>query len=196
MLCGYLRMPYEPDPGQNAPGPERLTFRASREVRHTAIRVITAHLNEGAAVSWQGLNFDFTDAVFDGGDFGGARFSGGTVGFAGAKFSGGGVSFLSAEFSGGAVYLGAEFSGGAVYFDSAKFCAGEVSFHGAKFSAGKVSFDGAEFSGSEVYFDSAEFSGGRVDFDGARFSGGLVQFEPQPAGDHIKELTDVPCRAF
>jgi hypothetical protein len=57
VLCGYLRMPYEPDPGDKAPGPgdkapgpgneasgpERLAFRASREVRHTAIRVITAH---------------------------------------------------------------------------------------------------------------------------------------------------------
>src|SRR5262245_3638386 len=56
VLCGYLRMPYEPDPGDEAPGPERLAFRASREVRHTAIRVITAHLQEDAAVSWQGLN--------------------------------------------------------------------------------------------------------------------------------------------
>ena len=53
VLCGYLRMPYEPDPGKNAPGPERLAFRASREVRHTVIRVITAHLKEGAAKSWQ-----------------------------------------------------------------------------------------------------------------------------------------------
>ena len=53
MLCGYLRMPYEPDPGQDAPEPERLAFRASREVRHTVIRVITAHLKEGAAESWQ-----------------------------------------------------------------------------------------------------------------------------------------------
>jgi hypothetical protein len=49
VLCGYLRMPYEPDPGEEAPGPERLAFRASREVRHTVIRVITAHLQGGAA---------------------------------------------------------------------------------------------------------------------------------------------------
>src|SRR5690348_16727226 len=77
VLCGYLRMPYEPDPGQDAPGPEQLAFRASREVRHTVIRVITAHLKEDAAVSWQGLNFDFTGVVFDGGDFRSAGFSGG-----------------------------------------------------------------------------------------------------------------------
>ena len=49
VLCGYLRMPYEPDPGDEAPGPERLAFRASREVRHTVIRVITAHLQ-----AWRG----------------------------------------------------------------------------------------------------------------------------------------------
>ncbi len=69
VLCGYLRMPYEPDPGQGAPEPERLAFRASREVRHTVIRVITTHLQKDkyAAESWRGLNFDFTGAVFDGG---------------------------------------------------------------------------------------------------------------------------------
>ena len=69
VLCGYLRMPYEPDPGDGATGPERLAFDASREVRHTVIRVITAHLKAGAAVSWQGLSFDFTGVVFDGGNF-------------------------------------------------------------------------------------------------------------------------------
>src|SRR5436305_1026584 len=27
VLCAYLRMPYEPDPGEGAPGPDRLAFR-------------------------------------------------------------------------------------------------------------------------------------------------------------------------
>ena len=101
VLCAYLRMPYEPDPGQDAPEPQRLAFQAIREVRHTVIRVITAHLKEDAAVSWQGLNFDFTGVVFDGGDFSGARFSGGKVDFTGAQFSGGSVNFNIAQFSGG-----------------------------------------------------------------------------------------------
>jgi hypothetical protein len=35
VLCAYLRMPYEPDPGQDAPEPQRLAFQAIREVRHT-----------------------------------------------------------------------------------------------------------------------------------------------------------------
>jgi hypothetical protein len=82
MCCAAnLRMPYEPDPGEEAPEAERLGFRASREVRHTVIRVIGAHLRPGAAVSWQGSDFDFTDVVFDGANFYGAAFSGGRVDF-------------------------------------------------------------------------------------------------------------------
>jgi hypothetical protein len=103
VLCCYLRVPYEPDPGRDVPGPGRLAFRASREVRHTVIRVITAHLKDGAVVSWRGLNFDFTGVVFDGGDFTGATFSGGEVYFTGATFSGGTVYFDAATFSGGTV---------------------------------------------------------------------------------------------
>ena len=38
VLCAYLRMPYEPKPGDDAPVAERLAFQASREVRHTVIR--------------------------------------------------------------------------------------------------------------------------------------------------------------
>ena len=44
VLCAYLRLPYEPDPGEDATAAERLAYWANREVRHTVIRVITAHL--------------------------------------------------------------------------------------------------------------------------------------------------------
>jgi hypothetical protein len=93
VLCAYLQLPYEPDPGEDAPEPQRLAFRASRAVRHTVIRVVTAHLREHAPASWQGLHFDFTGVVFDGGDFSYAHFPGGTVDFCGARFSSGRVSF-------------------------------------------------------------------------------------------------------
>ena len=177
VLCGYLRMPYEPDPGDDAPGPERLAFRASREVRHTVIRVITAHLRDGATVSWQGSNFDFTGVVFDGGDFSGVKFSGGTISFRGAKFSGGTVSFSGAEFSGGEVsFSGAEFSGGEIGFEFAVFSGGAVRFRRAEFSGGEIGFNRAKFSGGQVHFDSAKFSGGAVRFSGAEFSGGAVDF--------------------
>jgi hypothetical protein len=46
VLCAYLRMPYEPDPGDQAPAKDRLAFQASREVRYTVIRVIAAHLRD------------------------------------------------------------------------------------------------------------------------------------------------------
>jgi uncharacterized protein YjbI with pentapeptide repeats len=188
VLCGYLRMPYEPDPGEESPEKEQVAFRASREVRHTVIRIITAHLKEGAAVSWQGLDLDFTGAVFDGGDFIGARFSGSTVSFNDAEFSGGEVRFYGAEFSGstvgfygarfsgGTVYFGARFSGGRVHFDRARFSGSTVSFGDALFSGGEVYFNSAEFSGSTVVFDGAEFSGSRVYFGGTRFSSGTVYF--------------------
>jgi uncharacterized protein YjbI with pentapeptide repeats len=189
VLCAYLRLPYDPDPGDQADQAERTAYRANREVRHTLIRLIGAHLRPGAVVSWQGLDLDFTGVVFDGGDFSGARFSGGEVNFtdaefsAGAvrftlaKFSGADVSFTDAKFSGGTVRFDrAEFSGGTVSFYDAKFSGADVSFFGARFSGGLVYFDGAGFSGSAVDFDGAGFSGGRVDFDGAGFSGGTVDF--------------------
>jgi hypothetical protein len=211
VLCAYLRLPYEPDPGDDAPsrnplkGPigrrrggvqrssltdKQLGFHGSREVRHTVIRAITAHLRDDAAVSWRGLNFDFTGAVFDGGaftgavfsggrvDFGDTEFSGGTVDFSGARFSGSTVvSFRSAEFSGGRVdFSGAVFSGGTVSFGRAEFSRAAVHFEGAKFSGGWVPFVSAVFSGGEVSFGGAKFSGGQVDFRDAEFSGSTVDF--------------------
>src|SRR5215467_3207458 len=122
VLCGYLRMPYESEPGHDASVEKRLAFQASREVRHTVIRVIAAHLNGTAPVSWCGLNFDFAGAVFDGGDFSGAKFPGGTVNFVGAKFSGARVNFFLAKFSGGLVdFAGAKISSGTVGFGYTKF---------------------------------------------------------------------------
>jgi hypothetical protein len=101
VLCAYLRMPYEPDPGADAAEPQRLAFQAIREARHAVIRVIAAHLKKEAATSWQGLNLDFTGVVFDGGDFREVQFSGGTVNFVNAQFSGSKVYFGHAQFTGG-----------------------------------------------------------------------------------------------
>ena len=118
VLCAYLRMPYEPDPGKDSP--EQLAFQSSREVRHTVIRVIGAHLKKDAAVSWQGRSFDFNGVVFDGGDFRDAEFSGNQAVFDNAEFSGGSVRFNHAKFSGDWVFFGgAKFSGGTVRFELA-----------------------------------------------------------------------------
>jgi uncharacterized protein YjbI with pentapeptide repeats len=193
VLCAYLRLPYDPDPGEDATPADRAAYRANREVRHTIIRLIRDHLlpDADAAVSWQGLNLDFTGVVFDGGDFAGARFSDGIVRFGGASFVSGEVSFGRARFSGGTVdFGGAGFSGGTVDFVFAGFSGGTVGFGRAKFSGSKVNFGRAEFSGAEVIFSGAAmfpggiavfrggavFSGGTVDFRNARFSGGTVGF--------------------
>jgi uncharacterized protein YjbI with pentapeptide repeats len=177
ILCAYLRLPYDPDPG-DATGyqAERAAYRANREVRHTIIRLIGAHLREDVAASWQGLNLDFTGVVFDGADFSFARFSGGIVRFIDAEFSGGVVDFGCTEFSGGVVgFGGARFSGGKVDFSTAKFSGGRIGFGNVEFSGGVVGFRDAEFCGCNVYF-GARFSGGKVDFRGARLSGGKVDF--------------------
>jgi uncharacterized protein YjbI with pentapeptide repeats len=176
VLCAYLRLPYDPDPGEGATPAERAAYLANREVRHTIIRLIGNHLRPGAAVPWQKLNLDFTGVVFDGGDFSLARLSGGTVDFTGAKFSGM-VTFTGAEFSGGTVHFrDAAFSGGTVTFTAAKFSGAIVQCYGAEFSGGTVDFTGAEFSRSGVSFGSAKFSGSTVSFRVARFSGGSVVF--------------------
>src|SRR5215469_3570433 len=199
VLCAYMRLPYASDPGDDASAQEQLDFHASREVRHTVIRVIAAHLREGAPISWQGLNFDFTGAVFDGGDFSGAEFSGGEVDFTYAKFPGrdlfqndrhlvykGYTDFTDAKFSGSTIsFHGTEFSSGGVVFRGARFSGGMVRFFSLKISGGTVDFGKAEFYGGYVGFIAAEFSGGDVRFIGAKFSGSEVDFDVDFSGSTI-----------
>jgi uncharacterized protein YjbI with pentapeptide repeats len=175
ILCGYLRMPYDPYPGDDASRAEQTAYRANREVRHTIIRLIGAHLRQEAAVSWQGLNLDFRGAVFDGGNFDGAILSSGKVSFFDAIFSAGTVRFDHAQFCGAEVDFGsAQICGGKLWFGSAKFSSGEVGFDFIELSAGSLVFDHAEFSGSEVNFLGAEFSGGTLSCGDAAFSHGRV----------------------
>ena len=183
VLCAYLRLPYDADPGDDAAPAERVAHRADREVRHTVIRVITAHLRASAAVSWQGLNFDFTGVVFDGGDFYGAEFSGGTVDFRRAVFSGGKVDFRNVTFGGNATidFFGSQFSGGKVDFNGARFSGATV-----------VYFNGAEFSGGTVDFRRAAFSGGEVDFMNAGFSAGR-SFSTTPSSPEAQSASATPC---
>lgn len=179
VLCAYLRLPYAA--GNALPlhdAEAQHAYLALREVRHTVIRLVRDHLRLSLdhPHSWRGHDLDFTGIVFDGGDFGGAEFSGGTVDFGGAVFSSGTVSFRGAEFSGGRVsFCGAEFSGAEVGFVQGRFSGGTVDFRAAEFSDGRVTFGGAVFSGSTVHFHHAFFSGGTVSLMAA-FSGGTVDF--------------------
>jgi uncharacterized protein YjbI with pentapeptide repeats len=174
VLCGYLRIPYALNPGN---GQEQWQVLADREVRHTIVRIITAHLRKYAKVSWSGRDFDFTGAVLDGGDFSEARFTGGSVNFSGAKFAAGDIKFEKADFSGAHVIFDeATFCGGRTHFNEANFRGGLISFQGTHFTGGEVLFNYAKFSGGTVRFDFAEFSDGTVNFGGAEFSTGQIYF--------------------
>src|SRR5918997_1216806 len=100
-----------------------------REVRYTIIRIIRDHIHRELSTPtvWRGCDFDFTNATFDGGDFGVAEFTGK-------------VSFRVAKF----------IDDGMVSFDGAEFIGGEVSFDGAMFPGGLVFFEGAKFTGGEI----------------------------------------------
>jgi hypothetical protein len=67
VLCAYLRMHYDPEPPEDVE-PLR-AWHGERQVRHTVVRIIAAHLRTNAVVSWQDCDLDFSGAVFDGGDF-------------------------------------------------------------------------------------------------------------------------------
>ncbi len=196
VLCAYLRMPYTPpeDEGwQPSNGVDSgdyvlprefsqdvLSARQERQVRHTVIRLIGAHLRlevENPA-SWSGHDFDFTGAVLDGGDLSAARFTGGRVSFDRAEFSGGvEVSFAEASFSGANVsFVGAKFCGAEVLFTRAAFAGGQVWFQDAEFTKGLVVFDSAAFTGSRVFFGRSTFAGSHVIFIGAGFAGGWISF--------------------
>ncbi|MFJ6672757.1 pentapeptide repeat-containing protein [Actinosynnema sp. NPDC091369] len=134
VLCAYLRQPYgtvdaaQPDPGQE------------RHVRLTVIRLIrdNLHLADGDPRTWRGHDFDFTGAVFDGGDFSGATFT-----------APGRVTFADATITGRLSFAGAAFTGGVVSFDRARFAGGSVSFDGARFAGGVVDLSEVDLSGTE-----------------------------------------------
>lgn len=124
VLCAYLRLPCTTEADLPMDDAEsRHTYLGLREVRHTVIRLIRDRLRlpTDHPHSWQGHDLDFTSVTFDGGDFSGVRFSGGTVSFRNAEFSSGVVDFSGAEFSGGVVDFGSvKFSGGTVDLSTAK----------------------------------------------------------------------------
>jgi hypothetical protein len=197
VLCAYLRMPYTPveetspaDELYEAAADSSLGARQERTVRHTAIRLIAAHLKADADTSWQGYRFDLTGAILDGGDligitltagttldFSGARFSTGEVKFSGARFAGGRVYFSGAQFADGLVdFAFTEVADGAIDFGGAQFSGAAVHFGDAKLLGGWISFRDTEFLRGLIYFGGAEFVGCAVNFEGAKFTGGLLSF--------------------
>jgi hypothetical protein len=115
VLCAYLRLPYEPDRDTDG-------WKAGeREVRLSIIRIIGDHLRPSARTNWRDHNFDFTGAVFDGGDLDEAIFTGRRVSFAGAQFTGGVLRLERARFSATVSFIDAQFTGGTVDLRGADF---------------------------------------------------------------------------
>src|SRR6266536_2374112 len=208
VLCAYLRLPYSADPSdvqlstvttersvfsqdEVQTGRDQRTYQFQpndREVRLTIIRLIRDHLREGAQVNWQGHDFDFTGAAFDGGDFSGAYVS-----FYEAVFSGGRVSFDEATFGAGRVnFMSTEFTGARVSFSRASFgphCA--VDFVLARFTAGQVGFT-LRYADMPEVFAQARFVEPMLDFNGATFSGGSVDL----AGEFVAGTVDFKRATF
>lgn len=184
VLCGYLRLPYDPEHGSDGLTEHVFTHldptsvglqrkhivRANdRQVRQTVQAVLSRHLRMDAKPSWSWCDFDLRGAVLEDLDFMEALFAGSNILFIGASFTGH-TRFDDAHFA------------GRVRFDDAHF-AGRVRFDDAKFVWHTV-FDRAHFTG-HTQFDRAHFTGltqfGGVDFSestqfiGAHFTG-ITQF--------------------
>ncbi|MET8426663.1 pentapeptide repeat-containing protein [Nocardia sp. NPDC004860] len=201
VLCGYLRLPYQPEEGashlvsksqrieDHGTAVERVyTYRQNdRQVRDTIVRVIAEHLRPAAETPWCGCDFDFSDAVFEDADFRHAVFAGRNTRFTNAMFlSGRTVSFEQTRFLGERVtFRGAVFRSMAV-FDRAVFAPTEVdrtdrenagaTFTEATFGGG-VSFVGAQFRGARTAFDRVTFAGEPAVFAEAGFGAALTTFE-------------------
>jgi hypothetical protein len=184
VLCGYLRLPYDPDSGSNnlsefvstttwSATPPAVNIEETRrqavrqndrEVRDTIVRVLSQRLSGTADTSWSGNDFDLTGVLFEDAWFAGARFSGRHVWFDGAVFSGPNASFEDVEFN-------AE----VVSFEGASF-ESDATFVGSTFRARSASFDGAAFSGKDTSFDEARFAGEYVSFRRVGFSSEQTSF--------------------
>lgn len=189
VLCGYLRLPYEPETGADhlvqrtdtvqVDGVSReLRYQLrqnDREVRRAVVDVIVAHLRSTAEVSWSAYNFDFSGAVLEDADFRYAVFDGERTYFARAVFTGRrATTFEFAKFTGQFIsFRDCVFRGSSTLFRDAQFTPAEqvkselpgvrIRFEGAVFET-PVSFDRAVFSGPAVIFGDVTFAGERTSF--------------------------------
>jgi hypothetical protein len=198
VLCGYLRLPYEPEHGSShrtelvttttrqAPAPitsieeqARHQLRQDdREVRQTIVRIIASHLQPRAENNWSRHDYDFTGVLFEDARFLGAVFNGKNVSFDRATFSGASTNFGGARFSGvSASFEGAMFSSASTSFEGAMFGSASTSFDEAMFGSASTSFHGAQFRGADTSFEGAQFTGERTCFDRAAFSSGRTSFD-------------------
>lgn len=196
VLCGYLRLPYSPELGNNhqqslvlkmapEPGSEgierELHFQYRQNdkvVRQTIVRVIASHLWKKAAHSWSSNDFDFTGAHLEDPNFNQALFNGRSTYYIGTTFSGEKTSFAGATFSGGVtVFRQASFNAERTSFVGTTFTCDHTEFIGATFSGKNTQFAGATFSSERTYFVRATFNSMWTSFNGAAFRGKSTLFD-------------------
>ncbi|UQS25792.1 pentapeptide repeat-containing protein [Amycolatopsis thermalba] len=178
VITAYLRMPYAlPEPAESAARERYWVQLQEREVRLTAQRILTDHLDPLSGAGhrfWPDIDLDLSGALLidftlrgcqiNNGRFVGAEFAGRTL-MLGVSFVGD-THFGDATFSGDAWFVEATFNGNA-RFDRAEF-AGDARFDEATF-VGATAFRDTTFLG-EARFDDATLSGNVV-FSGATFTG-------------------------
>ncbi len=197
VLCGYLRLGFDPDQGTSnrtelvrrvrrgrvAPDIEgseeesRFRFRQNdRVVRETIVRVIASHLKPSADVSWSENEFDFTGAYFSVAPFSGARFGSRKVAFSAATFGEGVTTFEGAHFKGDASFEGARFMCTDTTFEDVRFDS-SASFSKAVFNGGGYTpvFHRAVFN-ANADFGKVDFLGAVPMFEHAKFHGGYTSF--------------------
>lgn len=192
VLCVHVRRGHKPRPVPDAQLVDHLAWQDDQEFRHTITRVITAHLVDGAALSWQGCDFDFTGATMDGGDFKGTVLSSGTISFAKAKFTdgevnlrdlrivGGLLDFRGSHFDGGAVVVSGSHigSGGVIDFSDSHFAGGTIDLDRIAVSEGGILyFCRSDFDGATIVVANSQLSRAIVDFRNCAFASGAVEFD-------------------
>ncbi|WP_190394217.1 pentapeptide repeat-containing protein [Nocardiopsis quinghaiensis] len=208
VLCAYVRMPYGADPGSGAEravehgsllllsGQEgtarqsdedharRLESASFREVRHSILRVVSDRLRQADSL-WQGHNFDFTGAAFDGGHFRRLDLVSGRLNFDEARFNGGEVDFRYSRFGRATVsFRRAHFNGGTVNFRHVRLSGRHHGLPGGRggdpeavrLQGTHVDFAKARFDGAEVLFHDSRFEEGGASFHRSEFVAGSVEF--------------------
>lgn len=206
VLCAYLRMPYAPEPepvlavepasplalGRKDGEADRrqaeehharvLEYASFREVRHSILRAISDRLREPDN-PWQGHHFDFTGAVFDGGDLRELDVDSGHLNFNEAHFNNGEVDFRYSRLGTATVsFRQARFNGGTVNFRHVRF-AGRRDQEGwkenpltARLRGTHADFARARFDGARVLFHDTHFGETSASFFAVEFVSGSVEF--------------------
>jgi uncharacterized protein YjbI with pentapeptide repeats len=161
-LCGYLRLPYDPAHASHS----------ERQVRWAIIEAIRLHLDGSSEAVWRDCRFDFSGAVFDGGELDGAHFVNGSISFRGCTFTSEGLSMRHAVFDSCRVDCSQMRiqDGSSLDFDEAIFSMTTTKFSEIEISSsGLLSFRKTGWRGGMHNFDGVEVHGGRILFDDAQF---------------------------